>query len=111
MDLIKKLFPLSFKLNGNPKKLAIGALIYIGLQIIFGYFIAPIFLSALMIMCFTIILLPVALLLFPVLDVITIAVSTYVIAGIVISILTYAGVLKNDAKAPAEEAQTVSVEN
>ena len=111
MDLIKKLFPLSFKLNGNPKKLAIGALIYIGLQIIFGYFIAPIFLSALMIMFFTIILIPVALLLCPVLDVITIAVSTYVIAGIVISILTYAGVLKNDAEAPAEEAQTVSVED
>ena len=111
MDLIKKLFPLSFKFNGDPKKLAIGALIYIGLQIIFGYFIAPIFLRALMIMCFTIILIPVAFLLCPVLDVLTIAISAYVIAGIVISILTYAGIIPNDVAEATEEAQTVSVED
>jgi hypothetical protein len=62
-------------------------------------------------MCFTIILIPVALLLCLVLDVLTIAVSAYVIAGIVMSILTYAGIIPNDVAEATEEAQTVSVED
>lgn len=111
MDLIKKIYPLSFKFNGEPKKLAIGALIYIGIHIIFGYMIAPVLLSMIMIMAATLILLPVALLLCLVYDILALTVTIYVVSGVVMSILTFAGVLKNDAEAPAEEAQTVSVED
>ena len=95
MDMLKKFFPLSWKFQGDVKNLVIAILIYV-----FGGAVIDIILAITIIGA---ILAPI--------------VSLYSLAGIVISILLFAGVIKDEPaaetkeEAPAEEANDESTKD
>ena len=94
MDILKKIFPISWKFKGEVKNLVIAIVIYVvggfilGLIPIIGWLLSPI-------------------------------ISLYSLAGIVISILLFANVIKDEPaaeaeakeEAPAEEAKDESAED
>ena len=95
MDMLKKFFPLSWKFQGDVKNLVIGILIYV-----FGS----------MVVSFILGLTIIGVLLAP-------FVGIYSMAGVIISILLYANVLKDEPakdntaeNAPADEAKDDSAE-
>lgn len=97
MDMLKKFFPLSWKFQGDVKNLVIAILIYV-----FGGAVIDIILVITIIGA-----------------ILTPIVGLYSLAGIVISILLFAGVLKDEPaaeaeakeEAPAEEAKDESAED
>ena len=94
MDILKKIFPISWKFKGEVKNLVIAIVIYVvggfilGLIPIIGWLLSPI-------------------------------ISLYSLAGIVISILLFTNVIKDEPaaeaeakeEAPAEEAKDESAED
>ena len=90
MDILKKIFPISWKFKGEVKDLVIAIVIYVvggfilGLIPIIGWLLSPL-------------------------------ISLYSLAGTVISILIFAKVIKDEpaeeAEAPAEEAKDESAED
>lgn len=94
MDILKKIFPLTWKFKGDVKNLVIAILIYF-----FGTFIINVILLFVPIIGW--ILLPV--------------VNIYSLVGTVLSILLFANVIKDEpaeeAEAPAEEANDESAED
>lgn len=87
MDTLKKLFPLSFQKNDSGKNFAIGLIVYVAVAIIMGLLIG---LAQLLVGW-----IPVAgPALCWVLYVIGVIVEIYVVAGIVLKILTFTKVIK-----------------
>ncbi len=89
MDMLKKFFPLSWKFQGDVKNLVIAILIYV-----FGGAVIDIILTITIIGA---ILAPI--------------VGLYSLAGIVISILLFAGVLKDEPTAETKEEATAEEAN